>query len=394
MELNNFTFIVTDDCNFNCIYCMQKKEKKTIDKDTIQSAVDFFYPYMAEKTSISFYGGEPLMAFEQVRYVIELMEEKQKQNAKPKTVEYFLTTNGSLVTPEIMEFFHRYKFGLLLSFDGVAQDEGRQKGSVHQILKVMKDLQDYPQIDLQINSVFTPQTLPFLTESMKLIIENNGPEIVLNIDSMAQWDQQSLDCLNTQLERLSQFLLEHYKKTGALPITNFRSTETSVDADTLKEKREPGIFRCTAGLDRLAVTPEGKIWGCYLFHDYFKVREDNKEFADFDFGSLDNFIANHHKLLPKLTPNYSELRQDLFQVQKEHCGNGGDGGDGGDESDGENDFCFLCDYMKGCVVCPVNAAYSTESMGVISCTTCELKKIQRRAQGRFARLLNSEAGKN
>jgi len=64
--------------------------------------------------------------------------------------------------------------------------------------------------------------------------------------------------------------------------------------------------------------------------------------------------------------NYAELRQDLFQVKKE----------AGDKKD----FCFLCSYVDGCVVCPVNAAYSTDSMGVISCLTCELKKIQRDAQ--------------
>jgi hypothetical protein len=67
--------------------------------------------------------------------------------------------------------------------------------------------------------------------------------------------------------------------------------------------------------------------------------------------------------------NYSELRLDLFQVKKE---------------EGEKmDFCFLCQYVDGCVVCPVNAAYSTESMGVVSCRTCELKKIQRDAQKLF-----------
>lgn len=384
MELANFTFIVTDDCNFNCSYCMQKKEKKTIAYDTIRSAVDFFYPYLAKETSISFYGGEPLLAFDRVRYAVEALEEKQKNNPNPKTIEYFLTTNGSLVTPEIIEFLARCRFGLLLSFDGAAQAEGRKKGTTGHMLKIMKELQAHADIDVQVNSVFTPQTLPFLTDSLRLIIEHNGPEIVLNIDTMAEWDAHSLNKLDSELKRLCEFLLEHYKKTGTVPVTNFKSTATSVDGDTLKEKREPGIFQCTAGLDRLAITPEGKLWGCYLFHDYFKVRENNKEFADYYFGSLDHFITNHHKLRSQLTSNYSQLRQDLFQVQKEKIADRND-----EENSEENDFCFMCEHMKGCIVCPVNAAYSTESIGVISCTSCQLKKIQRKAQGRFARALKA-----
>ena len=55
MEISNFTFIVTDDCNFNCSYCMQKKEKKNMDNTTIRTAVDFFYSFLkSDKIYIMF----------------------------------------------------------------------------------------------------------------------------------------------------------------------------------------------------------------------------------------------------------------------------------------------------------------------------------------------------
>jgi sulfatase maturation enzyme AslB (radical SAM superfamily) len=379
MEITNLTFIVTDDCNFNCSYCMQKKEKKYIDKTTIKKAVDFFYPYFNDTPAVAFYGGEPLMAFDKVEYTVQLLEEKNKSHTggEPKKINYFLTTNGSLVTPEIADFFNRHQFGLMLSFDGIAQNEGRKKDSTGQVLEAMKQLQAHSNIDLQLNSVFTPATITSMTESMRFIIENNGPETVLNIDSMAEWNQADKETLRIELKRLCDYLLAHHKETGALPVNNFKATETLVEADTLNEKNKRGIFRCTAGQDRMAVTPEGKLWGCYLFHDYFKVREDNKDFQDYDFGTLDHFIANKEDLFPRLAAKYSELRQDLFQLEKKKPAEKGE--------DEENDFCFLCTYVEGCVVCPVNAAYSTESMGVISCTSCELKKIMRDAQGYFQR---------
>ena len=80
MEISNLTFIVTNDCNLNCSYCFQKKEKKTMDNNTIKTAVDFFYPFLKsdDKIYISFYGGEPLLAYDKIKYTLQLLQEKNK----------------------------------------------------------------------------------------------------------------------------------------------------------------------------------------------------------------------------------------------------------------------------------------------------------------------------
>ncbi len=367
MELSNLTFIVTDDCNFNCSYCMQKKEKKTMDNNIIETAVDFFYPFLkGDKIYISFYGGEPLLAYDKIKYAAKLLQEKNKTGNK--NIEFSLTTNGSLITDEMLDFFNRHQFGLMLSFDGLAQDKGRKKGTLDQMVQAMKQIRAHPAIDFEINSVFTPATIATLTESVRFMIELDKSDITVNFSTLEAWTPLDLHGLRTELERLSDFLLSYYKEKGTIPVKNFQTPETLVEADTKREMKR-GIFRCNGGQDRLALTPEGKLWGCYVFHDYFKTRENHPEYGDYYLGTLAEFIDNHHTRYPEVMANYSELRQDLFQVKKED----------GDKKD----FCFLCSYVDGCVVCPVNAAYSTESMGVISCLTCELKKIQRDAQTAF-----------
>ena len=84
MELSNLTFIVTDDCNYNCSYCPQKKGKKTITHEIIESAVDFFYPFLksSDKNRIGFYGGEPLLAFDKIKYAVLRMKEKNRGKNK------------------------------------------------------------------------------------------------------------------------------------------------------------------------------------------------------------------------------------------------------------------------------------------------------------------------
>ncbi len=355
MEISNLTFIVTDDCNFNCSYCFQKKEKKTINNAAIEKAVDFFYPFLKsdKKIQIGFYGGEPLLAYEQIKYATQLLQEKNKKGNKK--IEFSVTTNGTLLTEKMLDFFNRHKFVVLLSFDGLAQDKGRKKGTLEQMVEVMKRLQGYPGIRPEINSVFSPQTIGDFSESLRFIIEQEGPEITFNLSSMEEWSSSDLDTLKKELERLTDFLVLFYKKNGKIPVKNFQAPNPA-----------PGIFRCSAGRDYMAVTPEGKVWGCFLFHDYFKTREQDPQYKDYYFGTLPDFIANQKNRYPEILANYNALRQDFFQVEGR-----------------EANFCFLCEDVGGCMVCPVNAAYSTGSLGKISCCKCELTKIQRNARRNF-----------
>jgi len=359
MRISNLTFIVTDDCNFNCSYCFQKKEKKTISNAFIKTAVDFFYPFLGGdgKIQIGFYGGEPLLAYEQMKHaVLRLQEKNKKENKK---MEFVVTTNGSLLTEKMLDFFNSHKFVLLLSFDGLAQEKARKRGTLDQMVQVIKTIQDYPDITFEINSVFTPQTVSLLSGSMRFIIEHKGPEITFNLSSMDEWGSSDLETLKKELERLTDFLVKFHKEKGKIPVKNFQTQVPGPGS---------GIFLCGAGIEHMAVTPAGKLWGCFLFHDYFKTREKDSQYQEYEFGTLTDFIANYETRYPAVAANYSELHQDFFQVKDEGR---------------EGTFCFLCEDIKGCVVCPVNAAYSSGSLGKISCCHCVLKKIQRHALENF-----------
>lgn len=351
MKFSSLTFIVTDDCNFNCSYCFQKKEKNTINNATIKRAVDFFYPYLkSDKIYIGFYGGEPLLAYEQVKYAVLLILEKNKKGNKK--IEFNITTNGSLLTEEMLAFFNLHKFVVLLSFDGLAQDKGRKRGTLGQMVRIMKAFREYPGIHFEVNSVFSPQTVGDLSASLRFIIEQGGSNITFNISATARWQPADMVTLRIEINRLAAYLHCLYKDTGIMPVNNFRGIAE-------KEGGKKGIFRCNAGNDHMAVTPGGEIWGCFLFHDYFKTREDNPQYRDYYFGTLPDFIADFENRYHGIAANYAELRQDFFRV--------------------EEDYCFLCPDLRGCMVCPVNAAYSSGSLGRISAHHCKIERICRQA---------------
>jgi uncharacterized protein len=117
---------VTDDCNFDCQYCYQKKGNTYIDFCTLKKAIDFFFPFLSNECTINFYGGEPLLNFPKIRQTTEYITENKK-TIKNRIV-FSITTNGSLINQEMLEFLNQNLFLLLISFDGIAQDLSRKKG--------------------------------------------------------------------------------------------------------------------------------------------------------------------------------------------------------------------------------------------------------------------------
>ena len=231
-----------------------------------------------------------------------------------------------------------------MSFDGFAQDFQRKRGTFKKVVSCIQELLNYPEIELEVNSVFTPQTVSQISESIKFIMGLGVPNIRLSLSILEPWDPSSLRKLQNELIKLSKIVLDHHRKDGNIPLLNFR--------DDLGK----GIFSCAAGKDRLAVTPEGKIWGCHLFPDYFEGKEDSPEYQKFYFGSLDNFIKNHKDIYPQISSNYAQLSMENFSTPRMSC--------------------FLCKNLENCAICPVNAGFSGVPLGKIPLYACEIQKIK------------------
>ena len=349
MKLSSFTIIVTDDCNFDCKYCPQTKEKKFIDLETIKKAVDFFFPALIKGSSIGFYGGEPLLCFDTIKESVSYIE---KKNFLEKEVSLSITTNGSLLNKEILEFLNRHRFSVKLSFDGLAHNISRRKENFEKIVSKIKKIQKYSQIELEINSVFTPGTIGYLAESIKFILELGVKDMRYVLSTIEEWEKKDLRKFENELLKTVDIVVSSCKKSGSIIVSNFKI-----------DPSKKGIFVCTAGKDRMAVTPEGKIWGCYQFHDYFKGKEKIKEYSKYSFADLGYFIEHFKTLYPEILPNYTELRMDNF-------------------SSGDS-YCFLCGDIESCDVCPVYTAYSTSVIGKIPGWVCEINKIKSRGKKIF-----------
>ena len=104
MEFSGFTLILTTDCNYRCSYCYQNRSNLYLNANIAKNAVDYFYPYFTDGCYLTFYGGEPLLAFDTIRAVVAQIELLEKINKK--NIRFSITTNGSLLTDDIIHFLN------------------------------------------------------------------------------------------------------------------------------------------------------------------------------------------------------------------------------------------------------------------------------------------------
>jgi uncharacterized protein len=116
----NLVIAPTTACNFACPYCFEpKKTPKTITDATISSIIDFINGHKgANDLSITWYGGEPLLAFAKMKTILSLINERTNINI----VSHTIVTNGYLINQEIINFFNSSKINRIqITLDGIEE---------------------------------------------------------------------------------------------------------------------------------------------------------------------------------------------------------------------------------------------------------------------------------
>ncbi len=133
--LSTLVLNVNTGCNLSCTYCY-KEDLQTpargakMDFPTAARSVELLLQQARERSRISivFFGGEPLTNMPLIREVVAYAE--RRAGEARKDVEFSLTTNATLLTPEIVEFFEAHAFGISISMDGPKVIHDRNRRSV------------------------------------------------------------------------------------------------------------------------------------------------------------------------------------------------------------------------------------------------------------------------
>lgn len=115
---------LTGACNLGCQYCFANKIKpKHMSLATGKRVIQWMFENTinAEENPliVSFFGGEPLLRFDILKQMVEYGHKLSKKYKK--RIIFSVTTNGTLISDEMLDFFDENKISILFSVDGDKQ---------------------------------------------------------------------------------------------------------------------------------------------------------------------------------------------------------------------------------------------------------------------------------
>lgn len=123
--LETMVLEVAQDCNLRCRYCYAEggsygKTVRLLDPETARKAVRLLVEDSRdqEKVTLILFGGEPLLNMVAIKAAVEEVEALTAESGKQVFIS--LTTNGTLLTPEIADYIRKHRIAVSVSMDGPA----------------------------------------------------------------------------------------------------------------------------------------------------------------------------------------------------------------------------------------------------------------------------------
>jgi uncharacterized protein len=127
VPLSTMVLNVTNQCNLSCTYCYEYGEDKIVQTDngkqpkmmteaTARDSVDFLLRESGSEAHMTFFGGETLLNFRVLKTTVAYANEQAALLGK--TIDFSMTTNATLLSPEVIDFLAEHRFGVTISMDG------------------------------------------------------------------------------------------------------------------------------------------------------------------------------------------------------------------------------------------------------------------------------------
>lgn len=290
VDIRMITLNVMQSCNLRCTYCYAGDgdygRQSAMSIEVAKKAIDFFAagkPFL----EIAIFGGEPLLNFPLVKQIVEYCE-NYDGNCR---FSYRMTTNGTLLTSQIAEYLKAKNFKLTVSYDGKKmQNEqrlfpGGKQGSGDLLDAKLKRLEE-SLAELRSVTLRTTVDRSKLDQFAESYLSNltsfkytTAFSRVASNDEVRKFTEQDALKVSQVLEKIVDEYLSagDYEKIMRMAnlsshIWNFEKGVTNGNA-------------CSAGLNYLSVSTEGKFFLCHRF------TEDTEECI----GNLDEGL-NHDKI--------------------------------------------------------------------------------------------------
>jgi uncharacterized protein len=164
-RISRLVLLITQTCNLKCSYCFAEAYMGSYADDRVMSpatacaAIEKVFKFVPDVPEILFFGGEPLIGFTTIKEAVQASEEycMAHQSRMPA---FMITTNGTLIKKEMIEFFKTHNFSVMISLDGPRHINDRQRQfpsgkGTYEIVEKNIDLLRRAGLEISIEAVFT-----------------------------------------------------------------------------------------------------------------------------------------------------------------------------------------------------------------------------------------------
>ena len=298
-KLVNITVWNTCECNLACKYCYVFKlhpnqPRRYMDKKTADAVIEFAKKSLSEGGTIWFFGGEPLMRKEIIKYIVE------RCVSEGLRFHFGFTTNATLLDEEFIEYMKKYRMSILISLDGPKEKHDKYRvfkdgrGSWDIVFRNLQNLRRLYIEQPQIRWTFAPETLPGLADDIKKFVEeyrlyNIAVDPVFECD----WDESDYKRLREEMLRLRNYVLKWYSRGSRVWLKPVRDGIELLKS--LYSGRRQWESRCGLAQGSIGVDINGDIFPCHRFVEFHKEREElilGNVFEGFDMKKRIQWIKN------------------------------------------------------------------------------------------------------
>ncbi|WP_234117397.1 radical SAM/SPASM domain-containing protein [Clostridium hydrogenum] len=132
-KLKQLRLLLTNKCNFKCIYCYANGGNYNLGQtadmsiETAKKIIEYFYGKYQEIKQISFFGGEPLLGKKTIEFVCEYVTKLFKENKIAKMPMFSMVSNGYCIDEEVLKIIEKYNIKMIVSIDGPRKIQNLQR---------------------------------------------------------------------------------------------------------------------------------------------------------------------------------------------------------------------------------------------------------------------------
>lgn len=275
-KITSAMLVLTHKCNLRCRYCFVSKKPQTMSYQTALDAANFLIAnaeHSGATPNINFFGGEPMLEWETI--IVPLTRYVREKYGKP--FEIGITTNGTLLSQDRIDFMKANQFSFLLSCDGGpnTQNYNRPKangeGSFEDVQKWLPSILAWrPGTTFRMTAI--PATCQNLMSDILFAEQAGFTNFFVMPNEFEEWPEDARAKMGTQIQAYCDYYIESYRQ-GKKPIVFLPMERCFKEILLINQAEQKGTFRtltkcqacgkCGLGASRFAaIHPDGSIYAC------------------------------------------------------------------------------------------------------------------------------------